>query len=59
MTFVVSGFLNKQIAKELSISEVTVKMHRGSVMRKLAAKSVAALTRMAEALDLKVRDDRP
>jgi FixJ family two-component response regulator len=54
MTFVVSGFLNKQIAKELSISEVTVKMHRGSVMRKLEAKSVAMLTRIAEALDLKI-----
>ena len=59
MAFVASGLMNKQIADELSISEVTVKMHRGSVMRKLAAKSVAALTRMAEALDLKVRDDRP
>ena len=54
MAFVASGLMNKQIANELSISEVTVKMHRGSVMRKLGAKSVAALTRMAEALDIKV-----
>jgi FixJ family two-component response regulator len=53
MALVVSGLLNKQIANELSISEVTVKMHRGSVMRKLEAKSVAMLTRMAEALDPK------
>ena len=52
MKLVASGFMNKQIANELSISEVTVKMHRGSVMRKLAAKSVARLARMAEALDI-------
>jgi len=44
--------MNKQIASQLSISEVTVKMHRGSVMRKLEAKSVASLARMAEALDI-------
>jgi FixJ family two-component response regulator len=53
MALVVTGLMNKQIANELSISEVTVKMHRGSLMRKLEAKSVAMLTRMAEALDLK------
>jgi FixJ family two-component response regulator len=52
MALVTSGLMNKQVASELSISEVTVKMHRGSVMRKLGAKSVAMLTRMAEALDL-------
>jgi FixJ family two-component response regulator len=52
MALVVSGLMNKQIANELSISEVTVKMHRGGVMRKLEAKSVALLTRMAEALDI-------
>jgi len=51
MTLVASGLLNKQVATELSISEVTVKMHRGSVMRKLGAKSVAVLARMAEALE--------
>ena len=54
MALVVSGLMNKQIASELSISEVTVKMHRGSVMRKLEAKSVATLTRMAEALHPKI-----
>jgi FixJ family two-component response regulator len=53
MALVASGLMNKHIASELSISEVTVKMHRGSVMRKLDAKSVAMLTRMAEALDYK------
>jgi FixJ family two-component response regulator len=52
MAFVASGLMNKQVAQELSISEVTVKMHRGSVMRKLGAKSVAMLARMAEALDI-------
>jgi FixJ family two-component response regulator len=50
--FVMSGLMNKQIASELSISEVTVKMHRGSALRKLGAKSLAALVRMGEALDL-------
>ena len=52
MAFVASGFMNKQVAEKLSISEVTVKMHRGSVMRKLGAKSVATLARMAEALSI-------
>jgi len=52
MKLVASGFMNKQIANELSISEVTVKMHRGRVTRKLGAKSVALLARMAEALDI-------
>lgn len=51
MALVASGLMNKQVANELSISEVTVKMHRGSVMRKLGAKSVAMLARIAEALD--------
>jgi FixJ family two-component response regulator len=52
MALVASGLMNKQVANELSISEVTVKMHRGSVMRKLGAKSVAMLARIAEALDV-------
>jgi FixJ family two-component response regulator len=52
MALVASGLMNKQVANELSISEVTVKMHRGSVMRKLGAKSVAMLARIAEALDI-------
>jgi FixJ family two-component response regulator len=53
MALVASGLMNKQIANELSISEVTVKMHRGSVMRKLGAKSIATLARIAEVLDHK------
>lgn len=54
MSLVASGLLNKQIANELSISEVTVKMHRGSLMRKLGARSVATLTRIAELLERKM-----
>jgi FixJ family two-component response regulator len=52
MALVASGLMNKQVAQELSISEVTVKMHRGSLMRKLEAKSLATLARIAEALDI-------
>ncbi len=52
MALVTSGLMNKQVADELSISEVTVKMHRSSVMRKLEARSVARLARIAEILNL-------
>jgi FixJ family two-component response regulator len=52
MALVASGLMNKQVANELSISEVTVKMHRGSVMRKLRARSVATLARIAEILGI-------
>jgi FixJ family two-component response regulator len=52
VALVASGLMNKQVANELSISEVTVKMHRGSAMRKLGAKSVARLARIAEVLDI-------
>jgi FixJ family two-component response regulator len=48
MQCVVSGLLNKQIAYELGISEVTVKIHRGRVMAKMAAGSVPDLVRMSE-----------
>ncbi|AZD15499.1 response regulator transcription factor [Pseudomonas chlororaphis] len=50
LRFVVAGLMNKQIAAELNLSEVTVKVHRGQVMKKLGARSVADLVRMAEAL---------
>jgi FixJ family two-component response regulator len=50
MKLVVTGRVNKQIAAELGLSLVTVKVHRGQVMRKMRAKSVAELVRMADRL---------
>ena len=50
MRLVVTGRVNKQIAAELGLSVVTVKVHRGQVMRKMLAKSVAELVRMADRL---------
>ena len=52
MRLVVSGLLNKQIAGELGSSEVTVKMHRGQVMRKMKAQSIVELIRMAEKIGI-------
>ena len=50
MSFVLSGLLNKQIASEMNLSEITVKVHRGQVMRKMNARSMPELVRMAESL---------
>lgn len=55
MALVVSGLLNKQIGGELGISEITVKAHRGKVMQKMMAGSVAELVKMATRLDLAPR----
>jgi FixJ family two-component response regulator len=54
MALVVSGLLNKQIAFELGISEITVKAHRGQVMRKMQVDSLAHLVRVAAALDVRL-----
>ena len=53
---VVSGMLNKQIADELGATERTIKFHRGHIMRKMQAKSLAELVRMAEALGIASRE---
>ncbi len=53
MGCVTAGLMNKQIAGELGVSEITVKVHRGNVMRKMGAKSLAELVRMADALGLR------
>jgi FixJ family two-component response regulator len=55
MGLVVTGLMNKQVAARLKLSEITVKIHRGNVMRKMAAQSLADLVRMAEQLG--VRDE--
>lgn len=57
IALVTAGLMNKQIAGELGVSEITVKIHRGHVMRKMGARSLADLVRMAEILE--IRRTRP
>ena len=52
LALVVSGLMNKQVAGELGLSEITVKIHRGNVMRKMGVRSLADLVRSAEALGI-------
>jgi FixJ family two-component response regulator len=53
MGFVAAGLMNKQIAAEIGLAEITVKIHRGHIMRKMEARSLADLVRMAEALGVR------
>src|SRR5262245_9536348 len=53
IALVTSGLMNKQIAAEIGVHEITVKVHRGNVMRKMGAKSLADLVRMADALGIR------
>jgi FixJ family two-component response regulator len=53
MVLVTSGLMNKQIAASLGVSEITVKVHRGNVMRKTGARSLAELVRMADSLGIR------
>jgi FixJ family two-component response regulator len=59
MKLVVVGRLNKQIAAEIGITEATVKLHRGQVMRKMKAKSLAELVRMADKLNMSPPNSGP
>jgi len=56
MALVATGLMNKQTAAEIGISEVTVKVHRHNIMKKLGAQSLADLVRMADALGLPHRN---
>jgi FixJ family two-component response regulator len=53
LTLVASGLMNKQIAAELGLAEITVKIYRGQIMKKMGARSLADLVRMAEALGIR------
>jgi FixJ family two-component response regulator len=55
MGLVTAGLMNKQIAAETELAEITVKIHRGHVMKKMAARSLADLVRMAESLEIRRR----
>jgi FixJ family two-component response regulator len=57
LTFVVAGFANKQTAGELGTSEITVGVHRGQVMRKMGARSLAELVRLADKLGVQPREN--
>jgi FixJ family two-component response regulator len=52
MALVTTGLMNKQIAAEIGIAEITVKIHRGHIMKKMAAKSLADLVKMAQLLGI-------
>ncbi len=53
LAFVAAGLMNKQVAAELGLAEITVKIYRGHIMKKMQAKSLADLIRMTEALGIR------
>jgi FixJ family two-component response regulator len=53
LALVASGLMNKQVAAEIGLAEITVKIHRGHIMKKMAARSLADLIRMAETLGIR------
>ena len=53
MAWVTGGLLNKQVAAEIGVTEITVKVHRGKLMRKMGAKSLADLVKMADMLGIR------
>jgi FixJ family two-component response regulator len=55
MLLVTAGKMNKQVAGDLEISEITVKIHRGAVMRKMGARTLAELVRMADVINPRPR----
>jgi FixJ family two-component response regulator len=59
MNLVTAGLMNKQIAAEIGLAEITVKIHRGHIMRKMRAKSLPDLVRMAELLGIGPTSGRP
>lgn len=59
LPLLVSGFLNKQVAAELGISEITIQIHRGRIMQKMRADSFAELVRMAGVLAIPISPSRP
>jgi FixJ family two-component response regulator len=59
MALVTTGLMNKQIAAEIGIAEITVKIHRGHIMKKMAAKSLADLVKMAQTLGIRRAAPQP
>jgi FixJ family two-component response regulator len=59
LPLVIGGLLNKQVAAELGISEITIQIHRGNIMQKMQAGSLAELVRMADMLKIPITHTRP
>jgi len=58
MAFVTAGLMNKQIAAAIGLSEITVKVHRGHLMRKMGARTIVELVRMADLLGMRSQSPR-